>query len=96
MEEEKMTATTERANTPTAEDAGRSSLKRLRFVLLIVTILCGGNAVGILAGVCLWQRTGNARLGILLAVILTLAAFGIVLAIALRRLCRAEHSAERS
>ena len=50
-------------------------LHKLKSVLLTVLILCGGNGVGLIAGVLAWRRTGSIPLAIVLLVGITAAAF---------------------
>lgn len=76
-------------------DAGRTAgLKKLRRVMLIVLILCGGNAIGILLGVCWWKKTGSKPMGVLIMLAVTLAAFLVVMAMSLRSLNRAKSAAQ--
>lgn len=48
--------------------------QRLKYVLLVVLIICGGNGVGIVTGALLWKCTGAVVGAILTAVAITAAA----------------------
>lgn len=59
--------------------------RKLRFTLLVVGILCGGNGIGILAAALIWKSTGAVAGAILTAVAITLVALTCVI---LMILCR--------
>lgn len=48
---------------------------KLRFVLKIVLIICGGNGIGVLAGAFFWKYTGRTPQAVTLMVLITAAAF---------------------
>lgn len=49
--------------------------KQLKFVLLVVLILCGGNGVGIIAAALVWKCTASLAGTILTVVAITIVAF---------------------
>lgn len=56
------------------EDQNRDA-QRLKYVLLVVLILCGGNGAGIIAAALVWKFTGLLLGAILTLVGITLLAF---------------------
>lgn len=59
--------------------------KQLKFVLLVVLILCGGNGAGIIAAALVWKFTGSLTGTILTVVTITVVAFLCVMVMILRR-----------
>ena len=57
--------------------------KQLKFVLLVVLILCGGNGVGIIAAALVWKFTGAIASAIVTAVLITVVALVGALALIL-------------
>lgn len=58
--------------------------KQLKFVLLVVLILCGGNGVGIIAAALVWKFTSSLAGTILTVVAITAVAFLCAMAMILR------------
>lgn len=64
------------------EDQNQDS-QRMKFVLLVVLILCGGNGIGIITGALVWKFTGSIAGAILTAVVITVVALICALALVL-------------
>lgn len=58
--------------------------KQLKFVLLVVLILCGGNGVGIIAAALVWKFTASLTGTILTVVAITAVAFLCAMVMILR------------
>lgn len=57
--------------------------KQLKFVLLVVLILCGGNGAGIIAAALVWKFTGSLTGTILTVVLVTVIALIVALTLIL-------------
>ena len=66
------------------EDQNRDA-QRLKYVLLVVLILCGGNGAGIIAAALVWKFTGLLWGAVLTLVGITLLAFVGAMALILTR-----------
>ena len=58
---------------------------QLKFVLLVVLLICGGNGVGIIAAALIWKFTGSVAGAVLTAVAITVVALIGALALVLLR-----------
>ena len=65
-------------------DENEQYSKQLKFVLLVVLILCGGNGLGILAAALVWKCTASLAGTILTVVAITAVAFLCAMAMILR------------
>lgn len=64
--------------------------RKLTFVMLVVLILCGGNAIGIITAALIWKFTGAVAGAILTAVVITLVALLCAIALILHHNRRAK------
>lgn len=59
----------------------KHSTATLVFVLLVVLIICGGNAVGILVGAIIWTASGRMVPAVTALVVISIAAFAVGMAL---------------
>ena len=59
----------------------KHSTATLVFVLLVVLIICGGNAVGILVGAVIWTASGRMVPAVTALVVISIAAFAVGMAL---------------
>lgn len=74
-------------------DDNNQDPQRLKFVLLVVLILCGGNGAGIIAAALVWKSTGLLWGAILTLVGITLLAFLGAIALILSHTRKRKNSA---
>lgn len=64
-------------------EQNNSGIRKLKFVLLVVLVLCGGNGAAIIAAALVWKATASLPSAILTLVVITLAALAGALAMIL-------------
>ena len=73
----------ETKQTQPAQGQVQSPRGKLLFVMVIVFIICGGNALGIFSGFLIWRFTGKTIAAVLALVGMTLLALILALVVAL-------------